>query len=258
MAWKRSSKVPWYSEAAGFFGPEYLKEYASSLPEERTRKEVAFLRKNLKLRRGVKILDCPCGHGRHSVALAQYGYEVTGQDLNVFFLAEARKAARRAGVKVRWVQGDMRQIPFESEFDVALNLFTAFGYLESDEEDQLALEQVARALKPGGRFVLDVMNHDWMVRNFLERSWQELSDGSVILTERNFDHVSGRNLETRTRISRTGKRETLDLPLRIYTAVELARMFQLVGLRVLEMYGDYKGKPLTFDSNRCIILAQKI
>ena len=257
MAKKQTSQTPWYSEEAGFFGPDYLKEYGNNLTQEITLAEIDFLEKVLALKRGAKVLDCPCGHGRHSIELARRGYDVTGQDLNGFFLEEAKKAAAQAEVSVRWNKGDMREIPFENEFDISLILFTAFGYLESDEEDQKALDAVARTLKRGGKFVLDVINRDRVVRNYRSNHWAKLSDGSVVLTEAEFDHATGRNNEKRTRIGTDGKREEFSLPLRMYTVVELAAMFRKAGLTLKEMYGSYNADPLTFDSKRYILIAEK-
>lgn len=257
MTKKQTSQTPWYSEEAGFFGPGYLKEYGDNLTQERTLAEVDFLEKTLALKKSAKVLDCPCGHGRHSIELARRGYEVTGQDLNGFFLEEAKKAAKRAKVSVRWVKGDMRELSFENEFDVALNLSTAFGYLESDDEDQKALNAVAKALKRGGKFVLDVINRDCIVRTYREKDWQQLSDGTVVITERQFDHATGRNIEKRVRIWKNGKREEFSLPLRMYTVVELTKMLWKAGLTIKEMYGNYNGEPLTFDSKRFILVAEK-
>ncbi len=257
MKKKRISKVPWYSEEAGFFGPGYLKEYADTLPQERTFKEVDFLEKILTLQKGMKILDCPCGHGRHSVELARRGYNVTGQDLNGFFLEEAKRAAVSAGVSVHWNKGDMRKIPLENEFDIALNLFTSLGYLESDDEDQKVLDAIAKTMKQGGKFVLDVINRDRVVQNYISNYWMKHSDGSILLTEAKFDHVTGRNNERRTRIDVDGNREDFLLPLRMYTVVELVKMLCKAGLILKETYGNYNGESLTFDSNRFILVAEK-
>jgi SAM-dependent methyltransferase len=164
MAKQRHTTPPWYTEAGGFFGPGYLREYADLITPERTKAEVDFLEKILQLAGGVKSLDLACGHGRHTVELARRGYAMTGQDVNAFFLKEAAIAAQRAGVAVRWVHSDMRCIPFAAEFDVVLNLFAAFGYLESDTENQRVVPEVAKALRPRGKFVLDVVNRDRVMR----------------------------------------------------------------------------------------------
>src|SRR4051812_20193450 len=96
----------WYRE---IFNEEYLRLYLPSLTAERTKREVEELCGLLQLPAGAKILDLCCGHGRHSVALAERGYQVTGQDLSGHFLDIARTAAAERGAEVRWVHGDMRE-----------------------------------------------------------------------------------------------------------------------------------------------------
>lgn len=250
---------PWYSEDAGFFGPEYLKQYeeSGSLSNETTQKEVDFLEHILDLEKGSKILDCPCGHGRHSIELACRGYDVTGQDLNSFFIQKADEAAEQADVSVEWVTSDMRHVPYEEEFDVALNLFSSFGYLENEEEDQKALNQAARSLKQGGRFVLDTINRDRVIRTFTPRKWEELSDGSAILTKRDFEHRSGRHIEKRIKIDTNGQRSEFSLIHRWYTVPELVAMLEKAGLILQETYGNYEAGPITFDSSRYILIAGK-
>src|SRR5207248_11796274 len=89
-----------------------------------------------------------------------------GQDLSEVFLDRARADAEARSMEVNWILGDMREIPFVDEFDAIINIFTAFGYLESDAEDQRVLHQVHKALRPGGRFLLELMHRDALVRGF--------------------------------------------------------------------------------------------
>src|SRR5262249_12669661 len=154
---------PWYHE---FFGEDYLRIYAHTLAPERTAQEVEGIVRLLALPPGSSILDLCCGHGRHSIPLAQRGYQVTGQDLSEFFLQRAQVDAQVEGVSVRWVRGDMREIPFANEFDAVINIFTAFGYFESEAEDQKVLRQVHRALKPGGRFLLELKHREDVMRHY--------------------------------------------------------------------------------------------
>jgi len=251
---KRNSQNPWYSEEGGFFGPEYLEEYNDILTPEATFAEIDFLEKTLSPQKGAKILDCPCGHGRHSVELARRGYNVVGQDLNGFFLEKAKDAANQAGVSVSWHKEDMREVLFEDEFDIVLNLFTSFGYLENDDEDQKTLNAAAKSLKRRGWFVLDVINRDKIIQNYLKRDWLQLSDGSLVLINRQFDHVNGYNIERRTWI---GNQKEVSLPLRMYTIPELKAMLCNAGLALEEVYGSYDGDSFTFNSNRCILVAKK-
>ena len=110
-----------------------------------TERETAFVVEALGLQEGDRVLDLACGHGRHAIALAQRGMVVTGQDLNEDYLRMARERRQRVkGVEIETVHGDMRDIPFTDEFDAVINMFTAFGYFESEEEDEKVLARRRR------------------------------------------------------------------------------------------------------------------
>lgn len=250
--------TPWYSDETGFFGPGYLKEYEKYLTEERTEAEVDFLEKTIPLNFGDKILDCPCGHGRHSIELAKRGYKITGQDINATFLRKATKSARHLNLSVRWIKGDMREIRFEEKFDATICLFSSFGYLENDEEHQKTLKQIAKALKRGGRFVLDVINRDRFIITYQKHTCKQLADGSIIVIEHNFDHATGRNFEKRIRIWKNGKREEVSHFVRMFTLPELISMLKKVDLITRETYGDFNTSPITFQSKRYILVAEKM
>ena len=130
--------------------------------------------------------------------------------------------------------------------------------MEDDNEDQKALNTVAKTLKSGGKFVLDVINRDRVVRNYRSNHWARLSDGSVVLSEAKFDHATGRNNEKITRIDTNGDREEFLLPVRMYTVVELVKMLHHAGLTLKETYGNYSGGPLTFASPRFILIAENL
>src|SRR5258708_12984111 len=95
---------------------------------------------------------------------------MTGQDLSEVFLHEAQVQADAQQVQVRWVHSDMRTIPFELEFDAVINIFTAFGYLENEDEDQKVLQRVYKALKPGGLFLLETVQRNGLIRHYPSQS----------------------------------------------------------------------------------------
>jgi len=252
----KDNEHPWFSEEAGFFGPIYLEHYAKDLPPERTVQEVAFIEKALALAPGMKILDMPCGHGRHSIELAKRGYNVTGVDLNGFFLQTAKDAAAKEGVTVNLLQGDMRKLSFDEEFDVTLNLFTGIGYFEDDAEDQAVLNVVAGSLRSGGRFLIDFLNYARLMGAFVPKDWHKLSDGSTLLTEREHHLLTGKSTERRTTV-RNGMESIVECSVRCYTTVELIRMTVAAGLRFKEGFGDFEGNKLTKDAKRVVLVFEK-
>ncbi len=244
----------WYTT---FFGDEWLRSIALHIPAERTAHEVDFAVKVLALEPGARVLDLACGHGRHSLELARRGYRVTGLDLSEPSLAIARETASQAGLDVEFIHGDMREIPFTGEFDAVINLFTAFGYLESEAEDQRVLDSVARALKPGGGFLIDTINALWLFRHFEPHGWQELEDGTLLLEDRRYNPLTGRNEVTWQLIHPDGTRHQQAHSLRLYTLVELAAMLRRAGLRVEATWGDFEGTEYGMDTRRMIVLARK-
>jgi len=119
------NEKPWYEL---YFGEDYLDIHKADLPDELTQAQVAGIVSLLDLKPGARILDLACGHGRHSIPLAKLGFDVTGYDLSEVFLDRARADASRQDASVRWIRGDMRELPFEAEFDAVINIFTAMHY----------------------------------------------------------------------------------------------------------------------------------
>jgi SAM-dependent methyltransferase len=249
---RKSSK--WYVD---FFREGFYQRWAPAERFERTDQEVEFIVQVLGLPVGAPILDLCCGEGRHTVALAQRGYQMSGLDLSSLQLRLARRAAKEAGVDVRWHRADMRNIPWEGEFDGVINMFTSFGYLGSDEEDFNVLQGVARALKPGGRFLLDTINREWLMRHGQERGWQEGADGTLYLEERRFDFLAGRQRRRVLAILPDGTRDEREIDLRNYTLTELTAMLLRAGLRVQNFWGGYRGREYGLDTRRMIVLAEK-
>lgn len=246
--------TPWYKT---FFGEDYLRIYEPILTPERTQRDVDGIVNLLALPQGSSILDLCCGHGRHAIPLAQRGYMVTGLDLSEVFLREAEKEALVKGVHVDWLQGDMRNIPFENEFDAVINIFTAFGYLENQDEDQQVLKQVCKALKPGGLFLLEILHREGLIRHFSPHMIEHHPNGLIVLEERDFDLLTSRANVKITMIYPNGERKVYGHAARVYTLTELAQMLTMAGLQVKAYFGAWDSRELTIDSFRLILLAQK-
>jgi SAM-dependent methyltransferase len=151
----------------------------------------------------------------------------------------------------------MRVVPFEAEFDAVINIFTAFGYFDQQEEDQQVLHQVARALKPGGLFLLDFAHREGIVRRFAPQGIQRHDDGLLVLEERQFDLLTSRIAVAITMIEPDGSRKEYGFEHRLYSLTELRDMMATAGLTVTEHYGGLDGRPLTLDSKRLVILSRK-
>src|SRR5438552_10397047 len=151
-----------------WFGPRYLALYDETLTE-RTPVEIDRLDALLTLRPPRRILDLPCGQGRHAIELARRGYDVTGADLSPYLLEVAEERGRARGVRVRWLSADMRRPIAGETFDVVLNLFTSLGYFAHEADDRKVVRAAASMLVRGGRFVLELINGERVMTRLQEQ-----------------------------------------------------------------------------------------
>ena len=243
----------WYD---GWFEGDWLDLIVPSIPHERGAQMVDFVVEHLELVPGARILDLACGYGRHAIPLAERGYRVTGLDLSARSLELARARAREAGVEIEWVEGDMREPP-PGPFDAVVNLWTAFGYFDDEAENQRVLDAVATVLDPGGRILIDTVNAHALAKVYQAKSWEDLGEGVVMLTEAEYDHRRGRNTARWTVLRADGARSELVHSLRVYALHELASMLEQAGLEVDGWWGGFDGAELTFDTWRLIVRARR-
>jgi SAM-dependent methyltransferase len=150
----------------------------------------------------------------------------------------------------------MREIPWAGRFDAVINIFTAFGYFMDERENQKVLEQVHRALKPGGRFLMEMSQRDRLMKMFLPRDWEELPDGTVVWRSREFDPVAGVSIEHSTYHTPDGAMHHRSHTVRVYTATELSAMLRQAGLKPVSYWGGLDLKPFAPDT-RLVVLAVK-
>lgn len=248
------SDKPKFDFEAVFEPDDYLLFYRETLTEERTKKEIEFLVNELELDKPNKILDMACGYGRHANRLAELGHHVTGIDITLGFLEIAKRDANEKGVSVKYIQGDMRKINFKEEFDRVLLLYTSFGYFE-DKDNFKVLQNVTRALKPGGLFCIDLHNRDVFLKNFCQFFVEEKGT-DLMIDRRTFDSATGRMYNRRI-VIRNGKRKDKPFVIRLYNATEIRELLNRVGLSITKIYGDWGAIPFTSDSRTIIIIAKK-
>lgn len=224
---------------------------------EDTKNEVDFLINQLGLRGDERILDLACGYGRHSLELARRGYDVTGVDITPEYIEYANSQAKEEGLKAEFFCMDIREVKFDSEFDVVLNMADgAVGYLENDAENLKIFTVVANALKKGGKHFMDIMNGSYAQTHFPCKLWDE---GEKCLTLSAFEW----DKETKTLLygqvdylygEPLRKPEIKDgNPIRLYTLDEIAKIFSDQGMRVCNSYADFTGKPSSDDDIQLMV-----
>lgn len=244
----------WYSS---FFDEDYLRVFAPFVDEEQSAREVDDLVALVGLEPGVRLLDAPCGQGRHAVPLALRGCDVTGVDRSAFLLERARAAAAEAGVDVRLLRADLREPLPVGGFDVVCNLYNSFGYFSDEAQDRAMLDTLVAALRPGGLLVMEVANRESDVRTPRTSEVARPEPGLLVAIERDLDLRTSRVTTTYTLVEADGSRRTTGHVQRLYTLTELVALQEAAGLDVIAVHGDLDGRPLDLDDDAVVLVARR-
>ena len=234
--------------------------YPVLFPEERVRVGEEEVSKALKLAglpeaTDAAALDLCCGPGRHALPLARRGLRVTAVDRTRFLLDRARERARLAGLSVEFVEADMREFQRPTAFDLALSLFTSFGYFAAREEDLQVLRNVRASLRPRGVFVMDMAGKEWLARHFEPTRSRTLEDGSLFIDRcRVVDDWT--RVENEWILIRDGRARTFRLGLSIYSGQELRDRLLEAGFARVDLYGNLDGAPYDREASRLIAVAR--
>ena len=213
---------------------------------EQTRQEAEFVRECLGVPAPAQILDVPCGGGRHSLALAGLGYDMTGVDISPDFLAAARKQSVGPAGKVAWEEREMRDLPWPGRFDGACSLGNSFGYLD-DPGNAAFLASVATALKPGARFVLETgYIMEALLPVLQARAWYPVGD-ILMLAERRYEPATSR-LHVDYITIRGIERETRSMSARIFSYRELVSLLETAGFTEIQGFGSLSREPFRLGS----------
>lgn len=219
--------------------------------------QVAGVISLLGLAPGAAVLDMPCGVGRHSLEFARRGFQVTGVDRTTAYLETARERAVAEGLAVEWLQADMRQFVRPGAFDVAINIYTSFGYFADPEEDRRVAENFYRSLKPGGALAMELMGKEVLARIFHPRDWEELSDGTFYLQERQVVQ-DWTWMENRWILLRPdGQRHQYAVGHRIYDGSGLRALLLDAGCDLVEIYGGLDGTPYDTKARQLAVVARR-
>ena len=235
----------WYEE---WFGEEYLALYPHRGDEE-AREVAALIASRVDVPAGAPALDLACGSGRHQRALAERWWTV-GLDLSRLLLHVARGEDPDAAL----VRADMRKLPFAAEsFALVTNLFTSFGYFRDDHHHERVVAEVARVSKRGGWFVLDFLNAPHVRRTLIP--FDRRAQGSRVIEQTRVISADGRFVRKTITVS-DEDREFVER-VRLFDPEELRAMLERCGFDVVEILGDYDGRPLDDDSPRAIVVGAR-
>jgi SAM-dependent methyltransferase len=250
---KSKQKRAWWEE---LFSEDFVRANWK-VSDEQIKREVTFVEESLGVAPGGVVLDLGCGSGQHAVELASRGYGVVGYDLSLYQLALAADNAQERSQKLNFLQGDMREMAFEEMFDGIFCWNTSFGYFEEDKNYSVA-ERAFRALRPGGMFLVDVMNRDFVAAHTPSSVWFE-GDSCVCMDDAVIDYFTSRLRVKRSVILDDGRTRECTYSVRLYSFHELGKLLHEVGFRVTEVSG-HPATPGVFlgqASPRILMLAQR-
>ena len=229
--------------------------WTNAMPPALTLADVDFLEKTFAAKPGARLLDVPCGNGRHSIELARRGYRVTGIDLSQEFLAAAR-----AELDADWRVGDMRALSADgslepSAFDGAFCFGNSFGYLDC-EGAAAYLSSLAAALKPGAKLVIETgVAAESILPTMVQKRWHRFGD-LFIVSENRYDAAASR-LDIDYTFIRDGAIETRPAASYVFTVAELGRMLESAGFEVLARNSGLAGEPFQLGMPRLLITARR-
>lgn len=205
---------------------------------------------------GRDVLDLCCGPGRHSLALARSGFAVTGVDGTPFLLNKARAAAEDAGLEIRWVKQDMREFLQPQSFDLALNLFTSFGYFDDPADDRKVLAHLHESLRPGGILIMEMMSKENLGMVY-QPTMSEHRPGAGTLVQRHEIFDDWNRVRNEWIVIRGEEAHTYCFDLRLYSGQELRTLLQSTGFHDVKLYGDHEGHDFNAERYRLTVVARK-
>ncbi|MCQ2610420.1 MAG: class I SAM-dependent methyltransferase [Treponema sp.] len=208
------------------------------------------------LAKGSSLLDAGCGPGRVAVEFASRGIDVTGVDLIECELDAAKETADAEGVKLNLVKADLREFTTNKKFDIAVNLYNSFGYCDSIEDDMKIIRHIADAVKDGGWFVMECISRETAVKYFTEGEWFERA-GMTVLTEFSVEGAWEGLRSKWILLGKDGGRIEHVFVQRLYSAIELKRMFLASGFSSAEIYGGFNFEPYNQHASTMVIVARK-
>jgi SAM-dependent methyltransferase len=236
-----------------FSSEEYNLVY-SHRNDNDARKLLQLILNNTRLNKSNLILDAPCGAGRHLNYLNFLGFNVVGFDLSKPFLIQAKNNAFNNGLNPLLFRADIRHVCFKKKFDAVLNLFTSFGYFDSDEENFSFPRNAYSFLKKDGFFVLDYLNKNYITQNLIPLSVRKVNIYSV---EEKREIKDNRVTKT-IKISDSIRSKEFYESVKLYSKDFILERFLSFGYSVHRLFGDYNGNVYNENnSERLIIIFKK-
>jgi SAM-dependent methyltransferase len=240
----------WYKE---WFSNKYYLELYKHRDEREATDLINLIQRSINVEYGGKVLDVCCGSGRHSIEFAKRGFDVMGFDLSEYLIGQAKKMKdelTEKNLRLKFFIKDMRKFNFGKSIDVAINIFSSFGYFESDPENFKVFKNVHSSLKKNGYFVFDFLNERFLRNNLVKKDFMMLNGMKVIQERRIENDFVFKDIKIGSKI--------FSERIKLYSLESIKKELERTGFNVRKVFGDYFGNTfLKNQSKRFIIIAQK-
>jgi SAM-dependent methyltransferase len=241
----------WYKD--WFASEEYLNVYQHRNNED-AQKLIDLILSEVKLPANSKILDAACGAGRHSIYLRQRGFDVVGFDLSKTLLQKAKLDSENKSIRIDLFCADLRRVYLNTKFNLIINLFTSFGYFDSDEENFFFPHVTYDLLLAGGYYILDYMNKNFVLENLIPESNKVINNKYIVEKRR----IENNRVIKEIKIIDGDVQKQFTESVKLYNDNEIITQLKRIGFNVAKIVGDYEGN--IFDnknSQRLIIFCKR-
>ena len=238
----------WYEK---WFNTKYYHILYANRDYEEAKLFINNLASHLKLKKNCKIIDIACGNGRHAVYLNLLGYDVTGIDLSKKNIESASKSSKK---NLQFFVHDMRKLFKQNEYDLAVNLFTSFGYFDKDFDNEKALLSIANNVKTEGLVVIDFMNVKKVLMNLIKSELKIISDIEFNITRTIKNNKILKSIKVKDRKEKLVFKEEVS----IITLDKFSEYIKKAGLQIIDIFGNYHLESFNaLKSERLILVCKK-
>ena len=235
----KQMKKQWYE----LLFENYAQKYDMENYTHGTIGECDFIEKEIRFDKSLKILDVGCGTGRHAIELTKRGYQVTGIDLSESQLKRAIEKAKAENLSIDFQCRDARNLPFDSEFDVAIMLCEGgFSLMETDEMNFAILKSVTKSLKPHAKFIFTTLNGLFpLFHSVDEFHASAVEEGNSVCKNNKFDLMTFRCHDIVEFEDDSGNKKTLECDERYYMPSEITWLLNSLGYNTIDIFGAKLG-----------------
>jgi SAM-dependent methyltransferase len=252
-------KKQWYET----FFENYGQKYDSENFTHGTVGECDFIEREINFDKSLKILDVGCGTGRHAIELTKRGYRVTGIDLSASQLKRAGEKAKADNLMIDFQQQDARNLPFNSEFDVAIMLCEGgFSLMETDEMNFEILRNVTKSLKPQAKLIFTAPNALFPLHHSVDDFHASVvEEGNSVCRNNTFDIMTFRESNIVEFEDDSGNKKRLDCNERYYVPCEITWLLKSLGYKAIDIFGAKLGAfsrehKLTTEDYELLVIAE--